>query len=147
MRMKNFTSVLFLALVLVLGFLASACDNKGPEKTTSATADQEDSPRIRSLRVLKGKHYLLTRVDKRLNQLGSFKSRVASMPGLSEAERKNLVSELTAEIAAFEAFKPEINRGITKEEITNTAKKIQAEWIKSRLSVVHAEKQMLAAKE
>jgi len=154
--MKNFTAVFWVALIVVSGFFASSCEDKGSEKPTvaavakkddRAAATKDDSPRIRSLRVLKGKHYLLSRVDTRLNQLGSFKNRVANMQGLSEAERTSLVSGLNAEIAAFEAFKPEINRGVTQEEMRNTAKKIQAEWTKSQLSVVRAEKQMLAAAE
>jgi len=97
--------------------------------------------------VARGKNYLLTQVKNRLNQLEPFKTRVNNTTTLSDSERKGLVSELNAEIAMFEAFKSEINKSATKQDIQNVADKIKAEWIKSRLSVARAEKQIVAVKE
>jgi len=168
--MKNFTAVFWVALIVVLGFLASSCEDKGSEKTTLSAKNQaadgqqttakdnsfsvggvtgkaRDSLNAPTAMVDRGKKYLLTQVDSRLAQLGFFKSKVRKMPGLSEAERKSLVSELDAEMAAFEAFKPEINKGVTQADIRNVSEQIKTEWIKSRLSVVRVEKQMLTARE
>jgi hypothetical protein len=95
----------------------------------------------------RGKNYLLTQVDNRLKQLGPFKARIENATALSDPERKSLVSELDAEIGAFEGFKPEINKSATEQDIKNVADKIKAEWIKSRDSVRRAEGLILAAKE
>ena len=95
----------------------------------------------------RGKNYLLKQVDNRLKQLEPFKTRVENMTALSDSDRNGLVSELKAIIDAFEAFKPEISRSATKQDIRNVADKIKAEWLKSRLSVERAEGQILAAKE
>lgn len=95
----------------------------------------------------RGKNYLLTQVDNRLKQLGPFKARIENATALSDPERKSLVSELGAEIDAFEGFKPEIDKSATQQDIKNVADKIKAEWIKSRDSVKRAEEQILAAKE
>ncbi|WP_442496710.1 hypothetical protein [Methylobacter sp. sgz302048] len=95
----------------------------------------------------RGKNYLLTQVNNRLKQLGPFRTRVGNMTTLSDSERKTLISELDAEIIAFDAFKSEINKSATKQDIKNVADKIKAEWIKSRHTVARAEKQFLAAKE
>jgi len=92
----------------------------------------------------RGKQYLLTQVDNRLKLLDPFRIRVKNITTLSDSERKILVSELNAEIDTFEAFKPEINRSATKQDIRNVADKIKAEWIKSRLTVERAEEQILA---
>jgi hypothetical protein len=95
----------------------------------------------------RGKNYLLTQVNNRLKQLGPFRTRVGNLTTLSDSERKGLISELDAEINAFDAFKSEINKSATKQDIKNIADKIKAEWLKSRHTVARAEKQFLAAKE
>ncbi|WAK04122.1 hypothetical protein [Methylobacter sp. YRD-M1] len=95
----------------------------------------------------RGKNYLLTQVNNRLKQLGPFRTRVENMTTLSDSERKSLISELDAEIIAFDVFKSEINKSATKQDIKNVADKVKAEWLKSRHTVARAEKQFLAAKE
>jgi len=102
------------------------------------------SPDDREAMIGRGKQYLLTQVDNRLKLLDPFRTRVKNTTTLSDSERKILVSELNAEIDTFEAFKPEINRSATKQDIRNVADKIKAEWIKSRLTVERAEGQILA---
>ncbi|WP_024299628.1 hypothetical protein [Methylomicrobium lacus] len=97
--------------------------------------------------VFRGKNYLLTQVNNRLKQLGPFRTRVNDITTLSDSERKSLVAELDAEIDMFKAFKSEINKSATKQDIKNVADKIKAEWIKSRLSVERVEGQIVAAKE
>jgi len=81
--------------------------------------------------VFRGKNYLLTQVNNRLKQLGPFRTRVNDITTLSDSERKSLVAELDAEIDMFKAFKSEINKSATKQDIKNVADKIKAEWIKS----------------
>jgi len=95
----------------------------------------------------RGKNYLLTQVNNRLKQLGPFRTRIENTATLSDSERKSLVAELNTEIGMFEAFKSEINRCATKEDIKNVADKIKAEWIKSRLSVASAEGKIVAARQ
>ena len=95
--------------------------------------------------VNRGKNYLLTQVDHRLKQLGPFRDRIKSMTALSDTERKNMVSELNAEIGMFETLKPEISQSATKQDIKNVAEKIKAEWLKSRRTVAYAGGKALAA--
>jgi hypothetical protein len=95
----------------------------------------------------RGKNYLLTQVENRLNQLEPLRTRVNNITTLSDSERKSRVAELDAEIAMFEELKSEINKSATKEDIQGIADKIKAEWIKSRLSIVRAEKEIVTAKE
>ncbi|MGJ0515396.1 MAG: hypothetical protein ACR65O_06535 [Methylomicrobium sp.] len=95
----------------------------------------------------RGKNYLLAKVKDRLNQLEPFRTRVNNITTLNDSEKKGLVSELNAEIAMFEALKSEISKSATKQDIQHVADKIKAEWIKSRLSVARAEKQIVAARE
>jgi hypothetical protein len=123
-----------------------------PKKLDSFTAgkafrEKKDSFDSMETRVGRGKNYLLTQVKNRLNQLEPFRTRVNNITTLSDSERKSLVAELNAEIALFEALKLEINKSATKEDIQDVADKIKAEWIKSRLSVARAEKEIVAAKE
>jgi hypothetical protein len=98
-------------------------------------------------KVGRGKNYLLAKVKDRLNQLEPFRTRVNNITTLNDSEKKGLVSELNAEIAVFEALKSEISKSATKQDIQHVADKIKAEWIKSRLIVARAEKQIVAARE
>jgi hypothetical protein len=95
----------------------------------------------------KGKNYLLTQVDNRLKQLSPFRAKIEFMDGLSDTDRKTLLSDLNAEIERFVAFKSEINKSATKQDIKNVAEKIKVEWLKSRQSVAVAQGQIHAAKE
>jgi hypothetical protein len=167
--MKNVTSVLFMVIILTLSVLVSSCGDKGSEKSTSITKNQideqtptaksnsfsvggvvaegKDTPDDLDVMIAKGKSYLLTQVDNRLMQLGKFKSEVENIIGTTDQERKSLVSELNAEMEMFVALKPDIHKSETKEEVKAVAEKFKAEWLKSKLSVVRAEKQIHAAKE
>ena len=175
--MKNFAIALLVVIVFVLAiFVPSLVDNvfekntsvaKTPvgqerkqaegeqvatEKVDSFTVGKafgEEKGRFGNVdaRVGRGKNYLLTQVNNRLKQLEPFRTRVNNMTTLGASERNSLVAELNAEIDMFEAFKPEINKSATKQDIRNVADKIKAEWIKSRLSVQRAEEQIVATKE
>jgi uncharacterized protein YqeY len=175
--MKYFAITLFTAIVSVSAFLALSfvdevfLENTSIAKTqavqeknlaaeeqsatakgdsfTAGKAFGEKKGSLDSMETMvgRGKNYLLTQVNNRLNQLRPFRTRIENITTLSDSERKSLVSELSAEIDMFEAFKPEINRSATKQDIRNVADKIKAEWIKSRLTVARAEGQILAEKE
>lgn len=167
--MKNVTSVLFMVIILTFSVLLSSCGDKGAEKSTSITKNQadeqattaksnsfsvggvvgerKDTPDDIDVMIAKGKSYLLTQVDNRLINLGKFKSEVENIIGPSDQERKSLVSELNAEMEMFVALKPDIHKSETKEDVKAVAEKFKAEWLKSRISVERAEKQILAAKE
>jgi hypothetical protein len=95
----------------------------------------------------KGKNYLLLQVDNRIKQLRPFRKRIENIDDLNESVRKKLLAELNNQIELFEAFKPEISRSKTKEDVRHVADKIKDVWIKSRLSVDHAEESVLVAKE
>jgi hypothetical protein len=107
----------------------------------------KDSLDSTEVMVTKGKNYLLTQVDNRLKQLSPFRAKIEFMDDISDAERKTLLSELNTEIETFVAFKSEINKSATKQDIKNVAEKIKTEWLKSRQSVAVAQGQILAAKE
>lgn len=109
-------------------------EEQGALKTTEAVIE-------------KGKNYLLLQVDNRIKQLRPFRKRIENIGDLNESVRKKLLAELTNQIELFEAFKPEINRSKTKEDVRHVADKIKDVWIKSRLSVDHAEESVLVAKE
>ena len=130
----------------------AADEQNATPKNDSFTAgkafdEEKDSLDPTKAMVGRGKNYLLTQVDNRLKQLRPFKTRIENMPALSDTERNTMVSELNAEIERFEAFRSEINRSATKQDIKNVAEKIKAEWLKSRRSVVGVKAQILAAKE
>ena len=181
MRMKNFTTVLFVSSLVVI-FLASSCGDNGAEKDTTSAKDQavqqrdhstkensfstgvlaskvrnippsqpsvqpQPSTSSESVVVNKGKQSLVTQLDSRVVQLGLFKSKVENTSGFSEPEKNSLVAELYAQISAFESFKPEINQSVTAEDVRKVSAKMQAEWVKTRLLVVRAERQLLAARE
>ncbi|MBK8815069.1 MAG: hypothetical protein IPN42_05980 [Methylococcaceae bacterium] len=97
--------------------------------------------------VEKGKNYLLLQVDNRIKQLRPFRKRIENIDDLKESVRNNLLSELTHQIDRFEAFKPEIKISKTKKDVRQVADKIKDVWIKSRLSVDHAEESVLVSKE
>jgi len=162
-------AVIFVAVILVSTFLDNGSVKPLPIAKTSAVqemnqtaegrhasakADSFTAGRAfgtekaslddREAMVGRGKQYLLTQVDNRLKLLDPFRTRVKNITTLSDSERKILVSELNAEIDTFQAFKPEINRSATKQDIRNVADKIKAEWIKSRFTVERAEGQILA---
>lgn len=110
--------------------------------------ENQDNPNSTKAMVHRGKMYLLTQVDNRINQLGSFRDRMQSMAvAHNDAEIKGLVSGLTADIDAFETLKAEISSSSTKEGIKNVADKVKGAWLKSRLSVERTEGSVLAAKE
>jgi hypothetical protein len=132
--------------------IQTAEGQNAPTKLDSFTAgkafrEKNDSLDSMETRVGRGKNYLLAKVKDRLNQLEPFRTRVNNITILSDSERNSLVAELNAEIALFEAFKSEINKSATTEDIQDVADKIKDEWIKSRLSVARAEKEIVAAKE
>lgn len=112
-----------------------------------AFGEKKGSSDSMETRVGRGKTYLLAKVKDRLNQLEPFRTRVSNLTTLSDSERKGLVSELNDEIAMFETLKSEIGKSATKQEIQHVADKIKAEWIKSRLSVARAEKQIVESRE
>jgi len=171
--MKKYTIALFVAIISVVAILVSSFVDTASIKNLSIAKAQEDqaageqhaTPKMDSFTagkafsqaqgglgnidatVVRGKNYLLTQVDNRLKQLDPIRTKVSNMTALGESERESLVSELNAEISMFEAFKAEINKSVTQQEVRNVADRIKAEWIKSRRSVESAEKQILAVNE
>ena len=173
--MKKFTIILSVAIIFVSAILAflfvdnvsenstsnaktqaaqekdlASAEQKATAKADSFTAGEALGKEKRSLdntevTVGRGKAYLLTQVDNRLKQLDPFRTRINNISTLSESDRKILVAELNAEIDRFQAFKPEIKRSATKQDVRNVADKIKTEWIKSRLTVQRAEGQIQAA--
>ena len=173
--MKKFTIILSVAIISVSAILAflfvdnvsenstsnaktqlvlennlASAEQKATAKPDSFTAGKGFDNEKRSLdtievTVSRGKTYLLTQIDNRLKQLDPFRTKISNITTLSESDRKILVAELNAEIDRFQAFKPEIKRSATKQDIRNVADKIKAEWIKSRLTVQRAEGQIQAA--
>ncbi len=112
-----------------------------------APSTENESLNIAEAMVSRGQKYLLTQVGNRLKQLLSFKTRIENIPGLSDADRNSIVSELNAEIAMLETLKTEVSQSKTKEEIRIVADKIKTEWLKSVQSVERAEGLVLASKE
>ncbi len=129
--------------------LSQAAEEKNviPNDNSFSVGGVKDNLDTAEAMVGKGKNYLLTQVDNRLKQLSPFKAKIEFMDGLGDAERKTMFSELNAEIETFVAFKAEINKCTTKQDIKNVAEKIKAEWLKSRQSVVVAQEQILTARE
>jgi hypothetical protein len=131
----------------------SAADKQDPtEKANSFSVQKvvgevQDIPNATTDMIIKGKNYLLTQVNHRIRQLRPFKDNFEKMANLNDSERKNLVTELNAEIAMFEALKPEISQSATKGDVKNVADKVKAVWLKSRLSVERAEESVLVSKE
>lgn len=95
----------------------------------------------------KGKTYLTNTVDNRIAHFELIKSKVENMSVLSDAEKSSIIAELNANIAAFEAFKPEIAAVTTKEGLKAVAEKIKTEWINSRRGVERAAGIILSARE
>jgi hypothetical protein len=171
--MRNYTIALVVAITSVVAILVSSFVDTGSIKNLSIAKAQEDqvageqhtAAKMDSFSagkifsqpqgnlnnidatVVRGKNYLLTQVSNRLRQLNPIRAKVSDMTALGESERATLVAELNAEISAFEAFKAEINKSTTHQDIVNVADQIKAEWIKSRRSVESAEKQILAVNE
>jgi len=125
--------------------LASA--EQKADSFTAGMAFQKEKRSLDTIEVTvgRGKTYLLTQVDNRLKQLDPFRTRISNTSTLSESDRKILVAELNAEIDRFQAFKPEIKRSVTKQDVRNVADKIKTEWIKSRLTVQRVEGQIQTA--
>lgn len=164
--MKYISIIVMVVPVLVAGYFAPSFLGKdkgnqaynSPEKDQNAALDG-NSFSVKSLEQLKGslspeqgmiergKSFLLTKVNNRINQLNPFKARIANMPYLKDADKNSLVSEISGEIAVFESFKQEIAKSETKEDVKNVADKIKAEWLKSSASIGRAEDKIVALKE
>jgi|GEM_PF-742419 len=93
-----------------------------------------------------GKTYLTRTVDNRIAHFKLIKSKVENMSVLSDTEKSSIVAELDANIATFEAFKPEIAAVTTKEGLKAVAAKIKNEWITSQRGVERAAGLVLSAK-
>jgi len=173
--MKSPKTALLVGIILLLAILAYVFVGKNLKKNTTTAqneavqaeaegqypAAKSDSFSVGSLdggkdqgnlspeqaMVNRGKAFLLKRVDIRIGQLGPFKGKIESMPSLSDNDKKSLVTELTAEINAFEVLKAEIQDSATKADVEKVADKVKAEWVKSRQIVEHANGLALAAKE
>lgn len=95
----------------------------------------------------KGKAYLTRTVDNRIAHFELVKSKAENMSVLSDAEKSNITAELDANIATFEAFKPEIAAATTKDGLKAVAAKIKDAWTTSQRGIDRAAGQAAAAKE
>ncbi len=117
------------------------------ESARKAFLEKRNDTNATAAMIEKGKTYLTNTVDNRIKHLELIKSKVENMSVLSDAEKSSIIAELNANIAAFEAFKPEIAAVTTKEGLKAVAEKIKEEWINSRRGVEWAVGRVLAEKE
>ena len=121
-----------------------------PDSFSVAKANSGNQPDPLAIDPLvhKGKLYLVKHVDRRIGELGPFRDKIQDMAvAQNDAEMKALASGLTADIAAFEALKAEINKCTTQEAVKVVADKVKATWLKNRLTVAHAKELSLVSKE
>lgn len=109
--------------------------------------DRNASYNSDKVKVERGKHYLITKVNNRIKQLNPFKARIEALDNLKDADKNSLLAELNAEITQFESLLQEIKKSETKDEIRNVADKIKSVWLKSSASVKNAEDKIIALKE
>lgn len=117
------------------------------ESARKAFLEKRNDTSATAAMIEKGKTYLTNTVDNRIKHLEFIKSKVENMSVLSDAEKSSIIAELNANIAAFEAFKPEIAAVTTKEGLKAVAEKIKKEWINSRRGVERAAGHVLAVRE
>lgn len=166
--MKYISLIVIVVIIVAAGiFLPSFLDKDSVNKAYSRTEEDQsaasdansfsvkkafDDRNAKSFnsdtaKVLRGKNYLLMKVDNRIKQLNPFKARIENMTDLTSSDKDSLVAELSDEIAQFESFKPEITKSETKDDIKNVADKIKETWLKSSASVKRAEEKIIALKE
>ena len=95
----------------------------------------------------RSKAYLLTQVGNRLSQLLPFKARIETMVAPNSTKLNSILADLNTEIKAFEAFKLEIAKMETKQDVSAVTEKVKAEWLKTQQSVKRAEAEIISAKE
>lgn len=174
--MKSFKLLLLIATVAVVAIIAYSFSGKDPEKgTTVAKAKEIAKPTDEKINVAKknsfsvkgegagliengvpdnnavgiaqAKSFLNAQIDRRLNELRPFKSKLENMRGIDEQQRKTLVSEVNAEMGNFVALKPEIKKCENKDSLRVIVDKFKAEWLKSRQTAERGNKLMFAVME